>query len=138
MVPKKSIFERMGLIEHNQKEEILLEEEVMGESSLDQVPDPEYVPDLTNFETTLDKQLDVKNHFNQEIPTYSEVAESIETPKINVEDVPKNISDKLDLIIGAYEKNKMLTIEEIYRNAHLESELKKTIFMTDVDRKSVV
>ena len=48
MVPKKSIFERMGLIEHNQKEEILLEEEVMGESSLDQVPDPEYVPDLTN------------------------------------------------------------------------------------------
>ena len=127
----------MGLIEHNQKEEILLEEEVMGESSLDQVPDPEYVPDLTNFETTLDKQLDVKNHFNQEIPTYSEVAESIETPKINVEDVPKNISDKLDLIIGAYEKNKMLTIEEIYRNAHLESELKKTIFMTDVYVKAI-
>ena len=137
MVPKKSIFERMGLIEHSQKEEILLEEEVMGESSLDQVPDPEYVPDLTNFETTIEKKLEVKNHFNEEMPTYSVVTESIETQKNNVEDVPKNISDKLDLIIGAYEKNKMLTIEEIYRNAHLESELKKTIFMTDVYVKAI-
>jgi len=137
VVPKKSIFERMGLIEHSQKEEILLEEEVMGESSLDQVPDPEYVPDLTNFETTIEKKLEVKNHFNEEMPTYSVVTESIETQKNNVEDVPKNISDKLDLIIGAYEKNKMLTIEEIYRNAHLESELKKTIFMTDVYVKAI-
>ena len=74
----------MGLIEHSQKEEILLEEEVMGESSLDQVPDPEYVPDLTNFETTIDKKLEVKNHFNEEMPTYSEVTETIETQKNNV------------------------------------------------------
>ncbi|HSN65171.1 MAG TPA: hypothetical protein VLS94_00955 [Fusibacter sp.] len=134
MVPKKSIFERMGLIEHSQKEEeVLAEEAFMGETSLDQVPDPEHVPDLTNFDTTLDKHIELHN----EAPTYPEVTETIETQNINVEDVPKNISDKLDLIIGAYEKNKMLTIEEIYRNAHLESELKKTIFMTDVYVKAI-
>lgn len=131
MVPKKSIFERMGLIEHSQKEEeVLTDEAFMGETSLDQVPDPEYVPDLTNFETTLDKHIEPQT-------TYPEVTEAIEAQNINVEDVPKNISDKLDLIIGAYEKNKMLTIEEIYRNAHLESELKKTIFMTDVYVKAI-
>lgn len=137
MVPKKSIFERMGLIEHSQKEELSPEEDVMGESSLDQVPDPEYVPDLTHFETTLDKQIDEQSRLALETQTFSTVTESIEAQKINVEDVPKNISDKLDLIIGAYEKNKMLTIEEIYRNAHLESELKKTIFMTDVYVKAI-
>jgi hypothetical protein len=134
VVPKKSIFERMGLIEHSQKEEDVLEEETfMGETSLDQVPDPEHVPDLTHFETTLEKHLELQS----ETPTFTEASESVETQNINLEDVPKNISDKLDLIIGAYEKNKMLTIDEIYRNAHLESELKKTIFMTDVYVKAI-
>lgn len=123
----------MGLIEHSQKEEVLADEAFMGETSLDQVPDPEYVPDLTHFEASLDKHIEPQN----EAPAFSEVTETIETQNINVEDVPKNISDKLDLIIGAYEKNKMLTIEEIYRNAHLESELKKTIFMTDVYVKAI-
>lgn len=42
------------------------------------------------------------------------------------------IGDKLDLIIGAYEKNRLLTIEEIYRNSRMETDTKKTIFMTDV------
>ena len=141
MVPKKSIFERMGLIEHSQKEEeVLIEEEIMGETSLDQVPEPEYVPDLTHFETILDKHMDTQTNNSQEMPVAFEEIESKESKeaqKINIEDVPKNISDKLDLIIGAYEKNKMLTIDEIYRNAHLESELKKTIFMTDVYVKAI-
>ncbi len=138
MVPKKSIFERMGLIEHSQKEdEVFTEEEIMGETSLDQVPEPEYVPDLTHFETILDKHMDTQNNNSHEVPVISEATESNEAQKINLEDVPKNISDKLDLIIGAYEKNKMLTIDEIYRNAHLESELKKTIFMTDVYVKAI-
>lgn len=47
------------------------------------------------------------------------------------------IGDKLDLIIGAYEKNKLLTIEEIYRNARLEQETKRTIFMADVFLKAI-
>ena len=128
----------MGLIEHSQKEdETLAEEEIKGEMSLDQVPDPEYVPDLTHFESVLDKHIVTQNNYTQESPVFSETKEVVDTQKTDFEDVPKNISDKLDLIIGAYEKNKMLTIEEIYRNAHLESELKKTIFMTDVYVKAI-
>ena len=127
MVPKKSIFERMGLIEQSQKEDDAPINETADEITLDHVPELDFVPDLTHIdeqkkESILKETVEVKEP---------------EINKVNVEDIPKNISDKLDLIIGAYEKNKLLTIDEIYRNAHLESEVKKTIFMTDVYLKAI-
>lgn len=138
MVPKKSIFERMGLIEHSQKEEeINLDEETSGEMSLDQIPEPEHVPDLTHISEHLENTELFSHSIKTENEEKVEKVASVEPTKVNVEDIPKNISDKLDLIIGAYEKNKMMTIEEIYRNAHLESEVKKTIFMTDVYLKAI-
>lgn len=121
MVPKKSIFERMGLIEQSQKEEDTDVNEIMEEMTIDEVPEPAYVPDLTHIDEKQEEK----------------IVSTPDTNKVNVEDIPKNISDKLDLIIGAYEKNKLLTIDEIYRNAHLESEVKKTIFMTDVYLKAI-
>lgn len=42
------------------------------------------------------------------------------------------IGEKLDLIIGAYEKNKLQTIDEIYRNARMETDTKRTIFMSEI------
>lgn len=140
MVPKKSLFERMGLIEHSNKEEtdVVLEETTVEDSNL-VVPDPEHVPDLTKItETTRIEPTEhakpIENTVNEQ-PVNEQPVKEVE--RLNVEDIPKNISDKLDLIIGAYEKNKMLTIDEIYRNAHLESEVKKTIFMTDVYLKAI-
>ncbi len=116
MVPKKSIFERMGFVESlkeghqdDEHKESMLDDDVMT------VPEPDHVPDLS----TLDKK--VEQAFTQ-------------SP---IEDMPKDIGDKLDLIIGAYEKNKMLTIDEIYRNAQLESEVKRTVFMVDVYLKAI-
>ena len=50
---------------------------------------------------------------------------------------PKEIEDKLEVLIGAYEKNKLLTVEEIYRNSRLETDTKKTIFMADVFLKAL-
>ncbi|OJV62918.1 MAG: hypothetical protein BGO41_09420 [Clostridiales bacterium 38-18] len=131
MVPKKSIFERMGLIEHTQKEEEFGIEESNEAIDFDNVPEPDYVPDLTHMD------LDVKEEKKIEITDAT--TEKLLEPqgKLNVDDIPKNISDKLDLIIGAYEKNKLMTIDEIYRNSHLESEVKKTIFMTDVYLKAI-
>ena len=123
MVPKKSIFERMGLIEQSQKEDDIAESGITEELTVDEVPEPDYVPDLTHID---------EKHEENIVATPTP-----ESNKVNVEDIPKNISDKLDLIIGAYEKNKLLTIDEIYRNAHLESEVKKTIFMTDVYLKAI-
>lgn len=141
MVPKKSIFERMGLIEHSQKEEELnLDEENSNEMTFDHIPEPEHVPDLTHINEHSDKAEVFTTNvrpINEENTIKSEKSILTDATKVNVEDIPKNISDKLDLIIGAYEKNKMMTIEEIYRNAHLESEVKKTIFMTDVYLKAI-
>lgn len=142
VVPKKSIFERMGLIEHNQKEE---NENVSNDSIFDQIPEPEHVPDLVHM-TSSSSENELKIETSQPLWEDQKI-EKTEKPeeKVNIsvnsetkfDENPKNISDKLDLIIGAYEKNKMLTIEEIYRNAHLESEVKKTIFMTDVYLKAI-
>lgn len=131
MVPKKSIFERMGLIEHTQKEEEFGIEESNEAIDLDNVPEPDYVPDLTHMD------LDVKEEKKVEQSEISSEKVQETQTKIDVDDIPKNISDKLDLIIGAYEKNKLMTIDEIYRNSHLESEVKKTIFMTDVYLKAI-
>lgn len=134
MVPKKSLFERMGLIEpsHKEESEVVFEEKLEDEATLI-VPDPEHVPDLTKItEKALEPTENIKPFDKTEVEEPNKGVE-----RLNVEDIPKNISDKLDLIIGAYEKNKMLTIDEIYRNAHLESEVKKTIFMTDVYLKAI-
>lgn len=120
MVPKKSIFEKMGLIEPKITD---TEEEKMEiETQTENIPDPEHVPDLRNL------------NFEEQEPKVEEMTKVEEDEHVNT---PNEISDKLDLIIGAYEKNKMLTIDEIYRNAHLDSEVKKTIFMTDVYLKAI-
>lgn len=55
---------------------------------------------------------------------------------LNDEEV-KEIEGKLDVLIGAYEKNKLMTIEDIYRNARVESDVKKSIFMADVFLKAL-
>lgn len=56
--------------------------------------------------------------------------------ELNDEEV-KEIEGKLDVLIGAYEKNKLMTIEDIYRNARVESDVKKSIFMADVFLKAL-
>lgn len=120
MVPKKSIFEKLGLIEPKITD---TEEEKMEiETQTENIPDPEHVPDLRNL------------NFEEQKPKVEDVTKVKEDEPVST---PNEISDKLDLIIGAYEKNKMLTIDEIYRNAHLDSEVKKTIFMTDVYLKAI-
>jgi len=119
VVPKKSIFEKLGLIEPKITD--TEEENKVIETQTENIPDPEHVPDLRNLD------------FEEQKPKFQEMTKVKEEPV----STPNEISDKLDLIIGAYEKNKMLTIDEIYRNAHLDSEVKKTIFMTDVYLKAI-
>lgn len=41
------------------------------------------------------------------------------------------------MLIGSYEKNKFLSIDEIYKNANLQNDTKKTIFMADVYLKAL-
>jgi len=129
VVPKKSILEKMGFIDPIEKEVSDVETEEMASDSLDDnVPELDYVPDLTQLE---DK--DSSYAENKE----SSIEEELLASSPEAKDIPKDIGDKLDLIIGAYEKNKMMTIDEIYRNSQLETEVKKTIFMADVYQKAI-
>lgn len=129
MVAKKSIFERLGFIEPTEENHLLNEESdaLIGEMDELDIPDPEHVPDLTQVSSGM-------THLKEE-PQMTKDTPKHEAPV--KEDLPKDISDKLDLIIGAYEKNKLLTIDEIYRNAHLDSDVKKSIFMADVYIKAI-
>ena len=159
MVPKKSIFERMGLIEpKNDNENSELSTIDSEETGFELIPEPDHIPDLSDLMSENESSNNHNEHqlhgnsyetalFNNEQTVADNLAantvkfeaiamDSVDSKNSN-EEVPQNISDKLDLIIGAYEKNKMLTIEEIYRNAHLDSDLKKTIFMADVYLKAV-
>lgn len=120
MVPKKSIFEKLGLIEPKVTDNEEENKEI--ETQVENIPDPEHVPDLRNLD------------FQEQKTEVQEITKVKEEEPVST---PNEISDKLDLIIGAYEKNKMLTIDEIYRSAHLDSEVKKTIFMTDVYLKAI-
>lgn len=102
-VTKKSLFEKLGLIES-----------VDGEPNAKEVIEQ---PDQKEFD----------------------LVESIEanTPIVKEEPKENNIEDKLDALIENYEKNKIQTIDEIYRNSNLESDSKKTIFMADILLKAL-
>ncbi len=104
---KKNIFEKLGLVEAEYAEEGM-EKEVAEE------PVEAVVP--------------------MEDPVIQNLAKDAED--LNDEEV-KEIEGKLDVLIGAYEKNKLLTIEDIYRNARVESDVKKSIFMADVFLKAL-
>lgn len=47
------------------------------------------------------------------------------------------IEDKLDVLIESYEKNKFLSIDEVYRNKNLDKDTKQTIFIAEVFMKAL-
>ena len=139
MVPKKTLFEKMGLMETKTTEsegsEIeLIEESKDTELDVDQVPDLENVPDLSHLVSLPVDEMAANNEMESNKIKEKDLARE-KAGKMN--DIPKDIGDKLDLLINAYEKNKMLTIDEIYRNSQLETDLKKSIFMADVYLKAI-
>lgn len=60
------------------------------------------------------------------------VAEPIVKPQ-----PPSEIEEKLDVLIESYEKNKFLSIDEIYRNKNLEKDVKQSIFIAEVFMKAL-
>ncbi len=139
MVPKKTLFEKMGLMETKAAESEGSEIELIDESKdieldVDQVPDLENVPDLSHLVSLPVDEMTANNEMESNKIKEKDLARE-KAGKMN--DIPKDIGDKLDLLINAYEKNKMLTIDEIYRNSQLETDLKKSIFMADVYLKAI-
>lgn len=146
MTSKKSIFEKLGLVEvvddQGEKEvqtsetfflnpedaelnaefEAMLKEQESGETFSHR--------DLINpTADTYEAPTATVNPFTEE-PRYQEEPKYQEEPSMEIE-------DKLNVLIGAYEKNKMLSIEEIYRNARLSGDTKRSIFIADIFLKTL-
>jgi len=51
--------------------------------------------------------------------------------------VPSEIEEKLDVLIESYEKNKFLSIDEVYRNKNLDKDVKQSIFIAEVFMKAL-
>lgn len=109
---KKGILEKLGLVE-------LVEEKT---------PTPE-VPVIKEEEVT---------------PVVPVVEEKIKTetvaekPMIDIVETSTNdIGEKLDVLIESYEKNKFLSIEEIYRTKNLDKDIKQTVFIAEVFMKAL-
>ena len=113
MAGKKNIFEKLGLIEPN--------EEAMDNVE-DQAPEEEQ---------KLNKEVVVT-----ETPKVEKKEEVKETPKV-LKKEEKQIGDKLDVLIESYERDKLMSVEDIYRKSSLVKTTKESIFMADVFLKAL-
>lgn len=146
MATKKSIFERLGLIEVSVKEGNLegMDEAKLNESNNEFLED---VEDDNNEE--LKAVIDVREEGKITTPSLVPENEDVEfeLPIKPIKDIGEElkqgldqesgIEEKLDVLIGAFEKNKLLTIDEIYKNYKLILEPNKTIFMGDILMKAL-
>lgn len=63
--------------------------------------------------------------------------EKIEQSVIINKDDASIIGEKLDVLIESYEKNKYVTVEEIYRSKSLDKDVKLTVFIVEVFMKAL-
>ncbi len=131
MAAKKNLFEKLGLIEQVPSEEDKVD--FVGQE--DEVPELEHIPNLTMEEKAEEAAP------KEEGGDGASVEASTAKPSVAKEEpegeASEDIKKRLDELIGNYEKNRLMTIEEIYRNARLSNEAKGTIFMADVYMKTL-
>lgn len=115
MAGKKNIFEKLGLIELKDEEQELNEESG------------------STFETQ--EGLLMNESLESDPMVKVDVEQASEKPVIRKEE--KEIGDKLDVLIESYERDKLLSVDDIYRKASLKQSTKETIFMADVFLKAL-
>ena len=143
MTSKKSIFEKLGLVEAVEEHP---ENETSNSEGFFLNPDDEV---NAEFEAMM-KEQDTAETFShrdlinptmdtyEEKPTFNSEPVNQFTEEVKYsEESSTEIEDKLNVLIGAYEKNKMLSIEEIYRNARLAADTKRSIFIADIFLKTL-
>lgn len=146
----KNIFEKLGLIEKvdNENEESLLEEDDFfsdqeNDKGLSEESD-ELFGDV-EIEKSDDKDMEQPNEISdleKRISQMKEIDDELANKEKSIDEDQKifdqeDIEDKLDVLIGSYEKNKLLSIDDIYRNARLTLDTKKSIFMVDILSKTL-
>ena len=72
-----------------------------------------------------------------EIIEEEKVEETVVVPPVIKAQAPSEIEEKLDVLIESYEKNKFLSIDEVYRNKNLDKDVKQSIFIAEVFMKAL-
>ena len=148
MVAKKTIFEKLGLIEPVEGEAPENAEGVEEKTITEEAPvvAPTPTPEPVAKEKAEETKTEEPTPFGVDLlaakkapmgeDLLSKRANKTETVSLKEEESAQ-IEEKLDVLIGAYEKNKMMSIDDIYRNSRMEADKKKTIFMVDVFQKTL-
>jgi hypothetical protein len=147
----KNIFEKLGLIEkvnEEENQESLLEEDDFFSDADEEVSEDGMLDaDDNSYEKTedlseSDDQPSEVSDLEKRIAQMKEIDDELASKEENMNKEQEifdedDIEDKLDVLIGSYEKNKLLSIEDIYRNARLTLDTKKSIFMVDILSKTL-
>jgi len=112
---KKNIFEKLGLVESV--------DENLENNEFDQ-------------EGKMEKESTVGVKDEKAVAPTKEDTKITKTKKELTED-EKQIGDKLDVLIESYERDKLLSVDDIYRKASLVKTTKDTIFMANVFLKAL-
>jgi hypothetical protein len=132
-VVAKNVFEKLGLIEAVEEKNNIVQEPEKEVSEDEMLSNYEMLSDdemlssgVDSFDDEILKEID-------EVVVEKEKEMDMEQKKID----KNNIENKLDALIGSYEKNKLLSIDDIYKNARLTLNVKKSIFMVDILNKTL-
>lgn len=139
---KKSFLEKLGIIEpiedvntQEEQQSFAMNSEELDafmDDAIDSYEETHSTSEVTYFEEPMESAQTI------EASEHSVLDDKVNMGSIGTEEFKEyEIEDKLNVLIGAYEKNKLITIEDIYRNARLNSDIKKTIFIADVFQKTL-
>lgn len=73
----------------------------------------------------------------EEVVDFSELDDFVPAPVELEEEQVQKIEEKLDVLIESYERDKLMTVEDVYRKANLNRDIKETVFMVDVLMKAL-
>lgn len=73
----------------------------------------------------------------EEVVDFSELDDFVPAPVEVEEEQVQKIEEKLDVLIESYERDKLMTVEDVYRKANLNRDIKETVFMVDVLMKAL-
>lgn len=120
---KKSILEKLGLIEVVEEKNDLPKEEAVASSG------------IINSEVV--KEESIKEEIKMEETKIEVVETPVKPEPVIVKQDTNDIEEKLDVLIESIEKNKFLSIDDIYRTKNLDKDTKQTVFIAEVFMKAL-
>ncbi len=74
----------------------------------------------------------------EEVVDFSELDDFVPAPvEVDGEEEVQKIEEKLDVLIESYERDKLMTVDDVYRKANLVRDIKESVFMVDILMKAL-